>query len=430
MSLALKHQIAADPRLHETVPRRVLVVDDSRMQRRILSAQLSRSGYEVMEAASAEEALPICAKCEPDIVISDWMMDGMNGPDFCRAFRQMTRSSYGYFILLTSKTDKTDVSHGLESGADDFLSKPVNGDELRARLVAGRRVLAMQEELSAKNTLLRASQDAIERDLQEARKLQQSLVRERHRCFGSAEVALMLRPAGHVGGDLVGFFQINARRVGLYGIDVSGHGITSAVMMARLAGYLSGAVPAQNIAMVESEFGIYEGRPPAELAEMLNDLVLEEMQTESYFTLVYADVDLVTGQVELVQAGHPYPVVQRRSGQIEFLGEGGLPIGLIPGARYEAVRTVVGPGDRLILLSDGMTEATNQSGEMIDPDGLSAIFAKFTRLRGRAFLDAVFWDLEDYTAGQMEDDVSAVIFSFDGEKTYRNQGSRKASRDL
>ncbi|WP_295534075.1 SpoIIE family protein phosphatase [uncultured Thioclava sp.] len=420
MSLALKPHIISDPRLNETVPRRVLVVDDSRMQRRILTAQLSRSGYEVIEAASAEEALPICAKCEPDIVISDWMMAGMNGPDFCRAFRQMTRSSYGYFILLTSKTDKTDVSHGLESGADDFLSKPVNGEELRARLVAGRRILAMQEELSAKNALLRASQDAIERDLQEARKLQQSLVRERHRSFGSAEVALMLRPAGHVGGDLVGFFPINARRVGLYGIDVSGHGITSAVMMARLAGYLSGAMPAQNIAMVESEFGIYEGRPPAELAEMLNELVLEEMQTESYFTLVYSDIDLVTGRVELVQAGHPYPVVQRQSGDIEFLGEGGLPVGLIPGARYRSINTVLAPGDRLILLSDGMTEATNRAGKMIDHAGLSAIFTKFAQLRGRAFLDAVFWDLENYTDAQMEDDVSAVIFSFDGAKMYRD----------
>ena len=393
MTLALKRPVAPDPRLHETAPRRVLVVDDSRMQRRILSAQLARSGYEVHEAASAEEALPVCARWEPDIVISDWMMEGMSGPDFCRAFRAMNRASYGYFILLTSKTDKTDVSHGLESGADDFLCKPVNGEELRARLVAGRRILAMQEELSAKNTLLRASQDEIERDLQEARKLQQSLIRERYCSFETAEVALMLRPAGHVGGDLVGFFPINARRVGLYGIDVSGHGITSAVMMARLAGYLSGAMPAQNIALVETEMGIYDGRSPSELAGLLNDLVLEEMKTESYFTLVYADIDLTSGKVDLVQAGHPYPVVQRKTGAIEFLGEGGLPIGLIPGARYQNVTTVLAPGDRLILLSDGMTEATDRAGRMIDQAGLGAIFSKFAQLRGQAFLNAVFWEL-------------------------------------
>ncbi|KEP70435.1 chemotaxis protein CheY [Thioclava dalianensis] len=396
--------------------RRILVVDDSRMQLRIISAQLARSDFEVITAISAEEALGICAHSPPDIVISDWMMTGMNGPDFCRAFRRMERASYGYFILLTSKSDTMDVSHGLESGADDFLSKPVNGSELRARLIAGQRILAMHEELSAKNALLRSSQEAIERDLREARKLQQSLVREDYRSFGTAEVSLLLRPVGHVGGDLVGFFPINARRVGLYGIDVSGHGITSAVMVARLAGYLSGASAEQNLAMVESEFGIYEGRPPAELAAMLNELVLEEMQTESYFTLVYADVDLVTGEVVLVQAGHPYPVVQRRSGEVEFIGNGGLPVGLIAGARYDSVQTRLHPGDRLILLSDGMTEAMTPEGKMIDHDGLAAIFQKFAQLRGRAFLEAVSWELDAWAQEAPADDVSAVVFSFDGAK--------------
>src|SRR5690606_10500826 len=149
-----------------------------------------------------------CLRQEPDLVISDWVMPGKSGVDFCRDFRAMDRSGYGYFILLTSKTDKNDVAEGLESGADDFLSKPVNGDELRARLVAGERILRMERELQEKNRLLRAQREAIDRDLVEAQKLQQSLVSERHRSFGSAEVALMLRPSGHVGGDLVGFFPI------------------------------------------------------------------------------------------------------------------------------------------------------------------------------------------------------------------------------
>ncbi|WP_348638922.1 SpoIIE family protein phosphatase [Thioclava sp. L04-15] len=409
-------------------PRHVLVVDDSRMQRRILSAQLARSGYRVSEAASAEEALVICTRTEPDIVISDWMMTGMTGPEFCQAFRAMDRRSYGYFILLTSKAEKTDVTHGLESGADDFLSKPVNGEELRARLSAGSRILSMQEELSAKNDLLRAAQDVIERDLQEARKLQQSLVRDRHRDFGAGVASLMLRPTGHVGGDLVGFFPIGETRVGLYGIDVSGHGITSALMMARVAGYLSGTWPAQNIALISTGRDSFISRPPAEVARMMNDLVLEEMQTESYLTLVYADIDLATGRVELVQAGHPYPVVQRYGGQVEFLGEGGLPIGLIPGADYATVTTLLAPGDRLILISDGITEATNPKGAMIDQTGLAALLRKFSSLEGPSFLDAILWEIEDYTAGDITDDISVAVFEYRGPGS--TQGSRKASRDL
>lgn len=404
--------------------RRVLVVDDSRMQRRILSAQLSRSGYDVIEAGSAEEALDICARIEPDIVLSDWVMpDGMSGIEFCRKFRQMERSGYGYFVLLTSKTDKTEVTEGLESGADDFLSKPVSGDELRARLSAGERILRMERELKEKNRMLTSTltelqglYDVIDRDLSEACKLQQSLVKERFRSFGNAQVSLMLRPSGHVGGDLVGFFPINARRVGLYGIDVSGHGITSALMTARLAGYLSGSSPDQNIALIQSEFGIYDARPPAELASYLNELVLEEMKTESYFTLIYADVDLISGKVEIVQAGHPYPAVQRANGSVEFLGVGGLPVGLIEGASYDQVSTVLTPGDRLFLMSDGITEASDITDTMLGEAGVGRFLQKSAGLRGGEFLDAFYWDLETFASGDLADDVSAVFFEFFGAK--------------
>jgi len=280
--------------------RRVLVVDDSRMQRRILASQLARAGYEVLEAETGEQALLLCAAEPVDLVLSDWVMPGMSGLDFCRAYRALPRDDYGYFVLLTSKIEKGEVARGLASGANDFLTKPVNGDELRARLAAGERILHMQSELKAKNRLLSSTlaelqrvYDSVDRDLCEARKLQQSLLKDRYRCFGGAEVSLMLRPSGHVGGDLVGYFPINSRRVGLFGIDVSGHGITSALMTARLAGFLSGSSPEQNIALVLTDLGIYDARPPHELAAYLNVLVLEEMQTDNYFTLVYADVDLI-----------------------------------------------------------------------------------------------------------------------------------------
>lgn len=409
---------SADPKGAEpaTEQRIVLVVDDSRMQRRILAAQLARSGYQVIEAGTAEEALELCAQTPPDIVLSDWVMPGMTGLDFCRIFRAQNRENYGYFVLLTSKNEKNEVALGLESGADDFLSKPVNGEELRARLAAGERILTMERELRQKNRLLRSAQDAIERDLGEARKLQQSLIKERYRSFGSAEVTLMLRPSGHVGGDLVGFFPINARRVGLFGIDVSGHGIASALMTARLAGYLSGSAPEQNVALILSEYGIYDGRPPAEVASYLNTLILEEMETEAYFTLIYADVDLISGDVELVQAGHPYPAVLRADGTVTFFGSGGMPVGLLPGAHYESVKITLTPGDRLFLMSDGITEATNAAGALLSEEGLGSLMADLADLRGQRFLDALYWRIDTYADGHLGDDVSAVLFEFGSAK--------------
>ena len=85
---------------------KVLIVDDSKLQRKIISAFLPRVRYEVREADSGQSALDMCKVWQPDLVLSDWMMPGMDGIDFCRAFKALDREGYGYFILLTSKSDK------------------------------------------------------------------------------------------------------------------------------------------------------------------------------------------------------------------------------------------------------------------------------------------------------------------------------------
>ena len=190
----------------------ILIVDDSKAQRRIVSAMIDKWGHTVLEAASAEEAMEISATNYPDLVLSDWMMPGMSGLEFCSAFRALDPSKYSYFILLTSKTLKSEIAEGLQNGADDFLSKPVNAAELRARIAAADRILQMQRELQQKNNLISTALDeiqklysAVDRDLKEARKLQQSLLRERSKRFGPFDLSLILETAGHVGGDLVGF---------------------------------------------------------------------------------------------------------------------------------------------------------------------------------------------------------------------------------
>ncbi|WP_342344587.1 PP2C family protein-serine/threonine phosphatase [Vannielia litorea] len=404
--------------------RKVLVVDDSRMQRRILSAMLVKWGYAVYEASGGKQALEICVSDPPDFVLSDWMMPGMNGIEFCTIFRAIPRDSYGYFILLTSKSSVEEVAAGLDAGADDYLAKPISPDELRARMAAGERILGIQAELVEKNRLVTETlgqisslYDSLDRDLQEARKLQQSLIKERHRSFGTSQVSLVLRPSGHVGGDLVGFFSINSDRVGLFAIDVSGHGVSSALMTARLAGFLSPTSPDQNVAMMENELGLYDAISPAELATTLNRLAFSELQTEHYFTLAYADVNLTSGAFVLAQAGHPHPMILRASGAIEEVGEGGMPVGLIEEAVFEQVSGRLDPGDRLFLMSDGLTEAMDPNGDMLGEDGLAALLRRNAPTRGPAFLEALTWDLSEYTgAPDFADDVSAVLFEYDNPK--------------
>ncbi len=190
-----------------TAIRRVLVVDDGRLQRRILSSMLTRWGFEVFEAEDAFQALSVCKETYPDLVFSDWMMPGLTGLEFCKQFRQLHPDHYSYFILLTSKSEKNDIAMGLETGADDFLAKPVNAHELRARITAGERILSMERELHSRNAIitdtlseLRKLYHAIDIDLIEAKKLQHSLIREPNVSVGSYKITQFLQSAGHVGG--------------------------------------------------------------------------------------------------------------------------------------------------------------------------------------------------------------------------------------
>ncbi len=403
---------------------RVLIVDDSRLQRRILAASLKKWGFEVLEADNGEDAIEICGSNLPDLVLSDWVMPGMSGLDFCQKFRALDNDQYSYFILLTSKSEKQEVARGLDAGADDFLIKPLEADELRARISAGARILDMQRELSDKNRMiedaleeLKLAHDAIDKDLMQARKIQESLVPELHQKFGNSQASLLLKPCGHIGGDLVGMFSPGVNRLGFYSIDVSGHDITSAMMTARLGGYLSSTHFDQNIAMERRFNKFYALLPPEEVAASLNSRLMADSGIEEYFTMVYAIVDLRNGHVKMVQAGHPHPLLLRNDGQTEFLGDGGLPIGLLPDVSFQQTETYMRPGDKLLLYSDGFTECRMADGSMLEEDGLVRMVRECaTDQGGSEFLDDMFWRLTQAmpSRGGMEDDVSAVYFEYNG----------------
>jgi sigma-B regulation protein RsbU (phosphoserine phosphatase) len=403
-------------------PHRVLIVDDSKLHRRILSSSVKRWGFKVFEAASGEEAIKICDSIAPDIVISDWMMPGMNGLEFCHAFRMITTDRYGYFILLSSKGEKNEVAMGLEAGADDFLTKPVDANELRARIAAGERILRMQRELTEKNRLITDTLSELQRlygsldnDLLEAKKLQQSLVKDKYKSFVTGEVSLLLQSSGHVGGDLVGYFPAGENHLGLYSLDVSGHGISSALMTARLAGYLSAFAPDQNVALTRAADGAYNFLPPERVIAALNELVLDEMETEHYFTLMLADVNLATGHVRMSQAGHPHPTIQRADGRIEQNGPGGFPVGLLPGISFTQFEAQLEPGDRLFLLSDGITECPAKDGNMLEEAGLGRLLTELKDTTGPAVFEAMLRKLTNFSGTQdFPDDVSGVLFEYHG----------------
>lgn len=408
--------------LDDSVIRQVLVVDDSRAQRRVLVATLTRLGFDVIEAESGEEALLILGSTHIDLVLSDWMMPGMTGLELCRQFRKMPRDQYGYFILLTSKNEKGAVARGLDIGADDFLTKPISPDELRARISAGDRILRMERELNEKNRLVIATldeistlYDALDRDLVEARKMQMSLVKDKLRDFGQSQVSLLLKPSGHVGGDLVGCFDGGNGTVAIYAIDVSGHGIASALLTARIAGYLTDGTPARNVAFEAVPGQGFRMRPPDQVAQTLNELMVSELKSDLYFTMTLAYVDQGTGAVQIAQCGHPNPAVIASDGAVRFHGTGGLPIGLVTDATYETHRFKIAPGERLVLYSDGFTECRDAADEELEEGGLAQLLTKNAGLRGGEFFEALTWDLDRFADGQaMPDDISSVVLDYRG----------------
>ena len=395
--------------------RLILLVDHSSAQRRMLAVQLVREGYRVAEASSLPEAMLLQEQNAPDIIISDWVLPEGSGLDFCRAVRSARRETYSYFILLTTKSAKIDIAAGLSAGADEFLTKPISRAELLARLSVAERILGMEEKLRATNNhlqsvvdQLRDAQAAMDRDLCDARALQQRLLRERSGQFGDFHISLLLRPAGHIGGDMVGFFPINGQRIGIYALDVSGHGVTAALLTARLAAQLSDSTD-QNIALKTTDLGLYDARSPRELLHILNAQMLDELRTDAYYTMVYADLDLVGGELRLVQAGHPHPVIQRATGEIEWIGAGGLPVGVMKDAVFEELVPQLGPGDRMLIASDGITECESPQGEALGDDGLAGFLRGNTRLEGGALLEALSLHLTEFTGGKHVDDMSAVL---------------------
>src|SRR5271154_4693219 len=130
---------------------RILIADDSIVSRHLLDATLRKWGYDVVIACDGTEALNVLQAAEaPRVAILDWVMPGLTGPEVCKRVRARAKdedSDYTYILLLTSKSQREDLIEGMESGADDYLTKPFDQHELKVRLRAGTRIIELQREL-------------------------------------------------------------------------------------------------------------------------------------------------------------------------------------------------------------------------------------------------------------------------------------------
>jgi two-component system, cell cycle response regulator len=140
---------------HSAQNYQVLVVDDSPVSRKLVERALEAGAYSLLFAKNGTEALDLFRKHSPSIVLTDWMMPDLSGLELCEQIRSSVQSGYTYIIVLTGKTEKDNVVKGLTAGADDYLTKPFDPEELLARIGVGCRIAELHREIDAKNKLLK-----------------------------------------------------------------------------------------------------------------------------------------------------------------------------------------------------------------------------------------------------------------------------------
>ncbi len=396
----------------------VLIVEDSPVYRRLLARMLAQWGYTVSEAENGVAALDILANQPVSLVISDWEMPEMDGLSLCREIRSRQFGHYVYVILLTAREAPDDLTLGFDAGADDFLSKPVEQSELRARLHAGARVLSLESTLAARNARLSEALRQIEQDLEVAARIQQSVLpahQQRHQDYFSDWIFL---PSAWVSGDIFNVFPLD-NHLGFYCVDVSGHGVGAAMMSLAVARqFLHGRAVERFLFTADNEVA-----SPAEVVRILNGrFCSDEVEIVSYFTMIYGVIDLATGEGRLCQAGHPTPFIVTPEGEARTVGNGGAPVGLMPDLCWTDVHFSLAAGERLCLFSDGITECENLVGEQFGQMRLQASLQAGAGLTLNELLPQFARHLVHWRSGDnkeplaMADDVSLLVIERTGEE--------------
>ena len=396
----------------------ILVVDDSLVQRRLLSKTLERWGYTVFEASDGVEAIEIIQRESIPMVITDWMMPRMDGAELCRAIRSEDGMIYHYVILLTSRNDKESMVRGLDCGADDYVAKPFSPGELAARIHVGERILGLQEELRARidelGTLNKRISDAhrkMQDDLTLAAEVQKAFLPHRVPPCRSAHFEWRWRPCGSLGGDYLNVFPLAKDLLGLLVLDVSGHGIPAALMAVTLSRILQPQNEDSALMTIDPFTGHRTPTSPVEVAKMLNRKFPLDPETGQYFTMFYGLFDADKNTLQYTTAGSPGPIHQKADGSVKLLDGYDFPIGVQIEPEYESHLVQLGPLDRLLIVTDGIFEAADAEGKQFGEQGMIEVLGECHRTSLDNTLEQLIAKVVDYSLdNEPADDISILAF--------------------
>ena len=338
---------------------KILIAEDEPIPRQLLQFQLEQWGHTVISAGNGRQAWELLQTHDCQLLITDWDMPEMTGIDLIRKIREAERAGYVYVILLTSKSERASVVTGLTTGADDYLAKPVDKNELKARLQSGQRIIAMEQQLAQQNRTLADANSKMKRDLHAAAQIQQAFLPSRSLNIPDVGVAWHYSPCTELAGDMLNVLRLDEHHVGVYVLDVSGHGVQAALLAVSACRALSNQQDPSSVLWERQGNSLdYQLRAPAAVLRELNSRMTVPSLSEQYFTLFYGILNRLTGEFRYSVAGHPSPAHVSANGDVTFLPGDGLPVGIAE-TDYDEQRLLLTPGERLVLYSDGVTESMN-----------------------------------------------------------------------
>jgi sigma-B regulation protein RsbU (phosphoserine phosphatase) len=400
---------------------RILIAEDERITRATLTRQLQNWGHEVAATEDGQQAWEKFESGEFDIIITDWEMPKLSGVELVRKIRSVPRSVYCYIIILTSRSDKSDIVAGIEAGADDFVSKPFDREELRVRLLAGERIIMLERELHKQNAALKDANERIHTGLEAAARVQQSMLPRKNIETPRVSTAWNYIPTDELAGDAIGLHLIDDRYLVAYVLDVSGHGVPAALLSVSAMHSLEPVHKEVSLLRTSANGGdLGSVQPPARVAAELNRRFRAGENDGRYLTMILCVLDTVNGKLHVTSAGHPAPLLLRKGEVISLPDVGGFPIAIVDDAEYDEGCIELQPQDRVCLFSDGIVEQTDASDD--EQFGTPRIAELLMGSRSASATDAakgVVAALGKWSGGRaFTDDVSLVILDWLGEPQH------------
>ncbi|MEA5506661.1 SpoIIE family protein phosphatase [Halotia wernerae UHCC 0503] len=321
---------------------KILVIDDDISIQIFLKRLLEKQGYLVVTANDGDEGIAQVMAWSPALIICDWIMPGLNGLEVCNYIKTDPNLSTIFFILLTSLDSVADRVKGLDAGADDFITKPIEQNELKARVRAGLRLHQLSRDLQTQKLLL-------ETELAEAAEYVRSLLPLP--ITEPFSINSRFIPSRQLGGDCFDYYWLDPDYLAVYLLDTAGHGLKATLPSISVLNLLrSRALKGLNY---------YQ---PSDVLRALNETFQMNYQNDKYFTIWYGVYNRVKRQLIYASAGHPPAILisgkSPKNTKVQLLRTPGVPVGMFPEVKYVDACCNIEKFSTLYIFSDGTYEIT------------------------------------------------------------------------